>query len=106
MTNQELYDSIAATWLTRPGITTKKMFASVGLAAGNGKVFAMLCRNELVIKITAGRVDDLEATGIGRRFHSGPNRPMREWLSVDDPNPELWRDLIDEAHAHTAGPNR
>lgn len=98
MTNQDLYDRITARWLERPGITTKKMFASIGLAAANGKVFAMLCRDELVVKIPAHRVDQLEAEGAGTRFHSGPNRPMREWATVAAPDPAMWEALVDEAH--------
>lgn len=98
MTNEELYEQIAGGWLERPGISTKKMFASIGLAAPNGKVFAMLCRGELVVKIPAPRVDELEADGIGARFHSGPNRPMREWATVAAPDPAIWTALVDEAY--------
>ena len=58
------------------------MFTATGLKIG-GKFFAMVARGELVVKLPAARVDELEASGTGRRFEPGKGRRMKEWIGVE-----------------------
>jgi hypothetical protein len=60
-----------------------------------GKIFVMLVRGRLVLKLPAERVDELVAAGEGIHFDANKGTPMKEWLSLD-PACE-WLDLAREA---------
>ena len=64
----------------------------------DGKIFAMLVRGELVVKLPRGSVDDLVSAGKGVPFDAGKGRPMKEWLVVRAPE-RAWLALAREAHA-------
>jgi hypothetical protein len=62
-----------------------------------GKIFAMLVRGRLVLKLPTGRVTALIRSGNGAAFDANKGTPMREWLSLD-PGSELdWLALATEA---------
>jgi hypothetical protein len=62
-----------------------------------GKIFAMLVRGRLVVKLPATRVTELINFGAGQHFDANKGTPMKEWLSLD-PDSELdWLDLAHEA---------
>ena len=63
----------------------------------SGKIFAMLVRDELVVKLPRDRVDELIDAGAARRFDAGKGRPMREWASVPASASRRWRGLVEEA---------
>lgn len=92
--------------LASPGVSSGRMFSSEGLRYG-GKYFAMLCRGELVVKLPAARVDQLERAEAGQRFDPGHGRIMREWLSVPTSKGRRWRSLaaeaLDFAHQNATG---
>ncbi len=69
---------------------------SPGLRVGT-KIFAMLVRGELVVKLARGRVDDLITSGTGTRFDPGHGRPMKEWASVPAEHAATWEQLASEA---------
>lgn len=83
-------------FLAEDDIGVGRMFTAEGLHR-NGKYFAMLCRGELVVKVPATRVDELEASGLGARFEPGPGRRMREWLSIPVAKQRRWLALANEA---------
>ncbi len=62
-----------------------------------GKIFAMLVRGRLVVKLPAGRVDALAAAGDGVHFDANKGTPMREWLSLDPDSGQDWLALAREA---------
>lgn len=61
------------------------------------KIFAMLVRGRLVVKLPAERVDALVADGDGERFDANRDRPMREWFSLDPASDRPWLPLAREA---------
>ena len=62
-----------------------------------GRIFAMLVRGRLVVKLPAGRVDALVEAGDGVRFDANKGTPMREWLSLDPDSGQDWLGLAREA---------
>jgi hypothetical protein len=94
-----LVDELAMT----PGVSSRRMFRSEGLSYA-GKYFAMLRRDDLVVKLPATRVDALEHAEIGVRFETRPGRVMREWLVVPFAYSRRWRALTCEALEFTRRP--
>jgi TfoX/Sxy family transcriptional regulator of competence genes len=89
----------AATYGNQNG--PKRAFGSTSLKTG-GKIFAMLVKDRLVVKLPATRVEQLVADGIGERFDPGHGRIQKEWLSVHGSDPETWRTLAHESEAFVA----
>ncbi len=64
----------------------------------NKKIFAMLCRGELVVKLPQERVDLLVAGGVAERFDArGDGRRMKEWASISPAHDHDWHALAVEA---------
>ena len=80
----------------------KGRFGSRGQLRISGKIFAMLVRGRFVVKLPKARVDALVGTGEGERFTLGPNRVMKEWLTVESTSDEEWLPLAREALAFVA----
>jgi len=72
-----------------------RKFGSNGLRV-NGKLFAMLVRGSLVVKLPKARVDALVGEGRGTPFDPGHGRRMKEWVTVA-PGAADWVDLAREA---------
>jgi hypothetical protein len=63
----------------------------------DGRIFAMLSHDRLVVKLARNRVDELVLAGVGERFDPGHGRIMKEWLSLHDGHEEEWEGLAREA---------
>src|SRR5579864_3595007 len=76
---QERYAALCDDFFGRSGVSpsTKKLFAASALTAG-GRIFAMLSRDRLVVKLPSERVDSLVANGWGERFDANRGIPMKE----------------------------
>jgi len=61
------------------------------------KIFAMLVRGRLVLKLPAARVDELVTGGDGVHFDANKGTPMKEWLSLDPQSEHDWLPLAHEA---------
>jgi hypothetical protein len=81
------------------GVTTPPGGSGFGRSAlrYQGKIFAMLVRGRLVLKLPAGRVEALVAAGAGEHFDANKGTPMREWLSLDPESAGPWLPLANEA---------
>ena len=97
MSPEERYDRLVDSLTTEPGVTPPSeggKFGSAGLKV-QGKIFAMLVRGELVVKLPRKRVTELVESGQGRHFDANKGRPMAEWLVA---NPDCdWQQLAQEA---------
>ena len=105
MTPEQRYDalvkSFAASSAARVG--EGKGFGSTGQLKVGGKIFAMLVREKLVVKLPRARVDALVASGDGERFDAGKGKPMAEWFELSPGSTKRWRALADEAMAFVNG---
>jgi hypothetical protein len=63
----------------------------------DGRIFAMLAHDRLVVKLPRSRVNALVEDGTGERFDPGHGRLMTEWLSVHEGNEAEWAGLAREA---------
>ncbi len=64
-----------------------------------GKIFAMLVRGSLVLKLPADRVTALIAGGHGVAFDANKGTAMREWFSLAPESRLDWLELATEALA-------
>ena len=98
---EDLVDELTA----EPGVIPPRGSSGFGRSSlrWEGRIFAMLVRGQLVVKLPAARVDALVADGEGTRFDANKGTPMREWLSLDPDSglawPPLARDALDVARS-------
>jgi hypothetical protein len=71
-------------------------FGRSGLRYQN-KIFAMLVRGRLVLKLPAERVDALVDAAEGDQFDANKGTPMREWFSLAPDSALPWLPLAREA---------
>lgn len=107
----ERFDRLVGELIDRPGVSygkdepgTANRFGSNALKIG-GKIFAMLVRDSLVVKLPRRRVDDLVDSGEGVRFDPRGGRPMTEWLVLDPDSKLGWLPLAAEAMQFVAPKN-
>jgi hypothetical protein len=108
MAAEARWAALAETMLGAPGTTygnadgPQRAFGSTSLKT-NGKIFAMLVGERLVLKLDRRRVDELIGSGDGERFDPGHGRLMKEWLSVAaDADDAAWLQLATESEAFVA----
>jgi hypothetical protein len=92
---EELIDGLVGT----PGVTPPHGGSGFGRSAVRfqKKIFVMLVRGRLVLKLPAERVDALIAAGDGVRFDANKGTPMKEWFSLDPESDIRWLPLAQEA---------
>jgi TfoX/Sxy family transcriptional regulator of competence genes len=106
MTAEERWAALVETMLAQGAATygsdgAQRAFGSTSLKT-DGKIFAMLVKDRLVVKLDRRRVDELVDAGEGRRFDPGHGRLQKEWLDVDSASDSLWHSLATEAEAYVA----
>jgi len=99
---QAAFDAIAARLLAEPGTDDHRAFHSPCLRV-NRKIFAMLVRGELVVKLPPARCAELIDAGEARAFDRGQGTPMRSWITVDDLEIAAWPALAEEALVFVRG---
>jgi hypothetical protein len=82
-----------------PGVTPPRGGSGFGRSAlrWENKIFAMLVRGRLVLKLPASRVDALVGGGDGVHFDANKGTPMKEWFSLDPESGLAWLPLAREA---------
>jgi len=97
--SEQRFEQLAGRFVADPDVTEGTGFGSAPGLRIKGKIFAMLVKDELVVKLPKDRVDELVAAGAGTNFDPGHGRLMKEWASVPADSPEDWERLADEALA-------
>ncbi len=100
ITPEDRYAALVDEFLGQPGVLQGGQgFGSQGLKV-HGKIFAMLVRGRLVVKLPKAQVDALVAAGDGTRFDPrNDGRLMKEWLVLDPTTQDRWLSLAREALA-------
>ena len=95
----ERYEDLVDELVGAAGVTPPRGGGGFGRSAlrYQGKIFAMLVRGRLVVKLPARRVDELVEAGDGVHFDANKGTPMREWLSLDPGSGQDWLALAGEA---------
>jgi hypothetical protein len=107
---EDRYEDLIAELAGVAGVTLPQDNHGFGRTAlrFRNKIFVMLVRGHLVLKLPAERVDLLVAGGDGVRFDANKGRPMREWFSLDPGSGQSWlllaREALDFARSHTDRP--
>jgi hypothetical protein len=94
---EERFRGIADGVLADPGVRPGTGFGAASGLRVDGKIFAMLIRGALVVKLPRDRVDALVAAGTGTRFEPGTGRVLWEWVAIPPASVSAWASLIDEA---------
>ena len=108
MTPEERYEDLVDEFTGLDGVTPPTGGSGFGRGAlrYRRKIFAMLVRGQLVVKLPRTRVDELVDGGHGERFDANKGTPMKEWFSLDPGSalawPALAREALDFAMAKTA----
>ncbi|TSE00709.1 hypothetical protein FOS14_06720 [Skermania sp. ID1734] len=99
MDAERRFENVVDAMLEYPGVTPPgggTGFGSTALKVDR-KIFAMLVRGRLVVKLPRKRIDELVAEKQGERFDANKGTPMKEWLSLDPQSKLDWTDLAQEA---------
>jgi hypothetical protein len=96
MTAEQTFERVVATLATEPGVMLGKAFHNPGLKIET-KLFAMLHPDGLVVKLPEARCRELLASGAVRTFDRGQGTPMREWVTVAEPDARRWTSYAREA---------
>jgi hypothetical protein len=99
---EERYEDLVGELLGIPEVTPPRGGGGFGRSAlrFQNKIFAMLVRGRLVLKLPAARVDELVAAGDGIWFDANKGTPMKEWLSLDPDSGLPWLPLARKALEH------
>jgi hypothetical protein len=106
VTPEQRFAELVQVLATKPGVTEvsdakpgPKRFGKSHELRVNNRIFAMLARGSLVVKLPGDRVNNLIDAGQGERFDTGTGRVMREWLKVEPESTQSWLQLATEALA-------
>ena len=108
VTAQERFEDLVDELIGADGVTPPRGGSGFGRSAlrFQGKIFAMLVRGRLVVKLPAPRVDELIDAGDGAAFDANKGTPMKEWLSLNPGSGRDWLSLAREALEFARAPGR
>ena len=99
MVAEAQFDDLIAQLLQYPGVTPPSPGRGFGSSAlrVDGRIFAMLVRGHLVLKLPESHIDTLLIAGEGKRFDANKGTPMREWFALDPGSQLSWLELARNA---------
>lgn len=101
MSADALFEQIASRLRKHPGVTESRMFDARVLKV-QARVFAMLVKGALVVKLPPERVSRLLAEGRGQPFDPGHGRIMKGWITIPVERRGTWAALAEEAQEFVA----
>jgi hypothetical protein len=96
---EDRFDDVVDELVGSPGVTPPRGGSGFGRSAlrWENKIFAMLVRGRLVVKLPAARVEALVGGGDGVHFDANKGTPLKEWFSLDPASSLPWVPLAREA---------
>lgn len=98
----DAFAAIAHALLSEPAVEEGTGFGKNPGLRVHGKIFAMLFRDELVLKLPAERCATLVETGAASTFAVG-QRQLREWVAIGQGGQLDWTELAREALSFVRG---
>ena len=98
----ELFAGLVTVYMEKPRVTLEQAFHNEVLKVDN-KVFAMVVRGQLVVKVPAQQCADMIVARRAVAFEPSPGRRMREWIAVDPVDPGSandWGQLAEDAYRY------
>ncbi|HEV2774185.1 MAG TPA: hypothetical protein VGV90_01205 [Solirubrobacteraceae bacterium] len=99
---QTAFETLAGEFLAEPDVEAGTGFGGSPGIRVNGRIFAMLVRRRLVVKLPAARCQELSEAGRAAPLTMG-KRSMREWIEMLDDDPQAWRQVAADAYAYVGG---
>src|ERR1700694_3767291 len=96
VTIEAAFASIVKARGERPGVSKPHAVAGSTPRFGSsalrveGRIFAMVSRGRLVLKLPPQRVAELIGSGDGGPYDAGKGRPMKEWVSLEPARQDHW----------------
>ena len=88
---------LVAAFAGEKDVSVGRRFSTTSALSVKGKIFAMVVKGKLVIKLPRERVDELVDAGLGTRFDPrNDGRLMKEWFVAAGAT--KWKELAREAH--------
>ncbi len=89
------FEELVERMLREEGVTPPTGGAGFGGNAlkVNNRIFAMLVRDQLVVKLPKEQIDALVSEGQGTRFDANKGQPMKEWLTLSTDSTLSWDEL-------------
>ena len=92
------FETVARGSLAQPVVDGGTGFGGSPGVRVDGRIFAMLVRGRLVVKLPAARCAELRDRGLAEPL-AGGRRVMKEWIEVLAEDPRKWQELAAEAYA-------
>jgi TfoX/Sxy family transcriptional regulator of competence genes len=100
----QIFATIVRSQQDKAGVSTGTGFGKNPGLRIQGKIYAMVVRDELVVKLPRGRVEELLSSGVGKPFNAGKtDRVMKEWIAVPTNASRRWQRLVNEAREFVGG---
>jgi len=91
------FEALAREFLAESDVEAGTGFGGSPGVRVEGRIFAMLVRARLVVKLPAARCAELRDAGLAQPLAVGA-RVMKEWVEILAEDADLWRELAREAY--------
>jgi hypothetical protein len=94
--SSEAYKTLVETLTEYPEVTQSQKSGFGSGLRKDGKVFAMLVKGKLCVKLPEQLVEEVLVKGEGELYMSG-GRPTKDWVLIDSDDEERWLALANSA---------
>jgi hypothetical protein len=99
------YAELVSRYVARPDVTFEPAFHNEVLKV-HRRIFAMVVRGRLVVKLAADAAAALVGAGAAEPFETRPGRPMKQWVALEQRGRrwrQEWDELVTTAYRYVGG---